>query len=99
MSITLPKGTKEFLIVVVSDKLALIDTLDGVSVTFTVLGEDDAPVVTDAVASVQDMNALCLIDTTTWAEGYYRLFLKIDITPQVPLLGPLKFAVEDYLND
>jgi hypothetical protein len=99
VAIILPKGTKEFLAVTVDDKLNNITTLEGETVTFDVRGEDDALVVTDGPTILQSMIALCLVDTTTWDEGKYRLFLKIDIAPQRPVLGPFKFDVEDYSND
>lgn len=101
MPILLPKGTKEFLVVVVADRLGNIDDLaDAADVTFTVLDETDTKVVDAESTNIQDkLSVLCLVDTSGWTEGSYRLFVDIDISPQTPKLGPFRFDVEDYGND
>jgi hypothetical protein len=56
MVISLPKGTKEFLVVVVVDKLANVDDLaDATSVLFDVHTRDDVVVFTDSVAETDGM--------------------------------------------
>ena len=97
--ITLPLGTKEFLAVLIVDKLGNLTTLDAVTVTFDVYGEDDTKVVDSAIATTDVMTVQCLVDTSTWDEGNYRMFVNVDAPPQRPILGPFKFAVEDPSND
>jgi hypothetical protein len=95
--VRLPKGTKEFLVVIITDKLqTLTDLATANSVTFDVVKEDGDLQVSDAICDVDGMAALSLVDTTTWNEGLYELFVKIDAGVQKPVLGPFKFEVEDY---
>ena len=91
MRITL--GTKEFLVVDVSDKLDNIDDLAGTNATFDVLLEDETVLLENQTALVDGMRVFCLVDTTAWDEGDYMLYLKFNIAPEIPRLGPLRFSV------
>lgn len=98
--ISLPKGTKEFLVIEVKDKLENLTSLDDAdSVLFDVNTGEDVPVLSDSVAETDGMNAFCLVDTSGMDEGDYELFLKIDIPPQRPVLGPYKFYVDDITDE
>lgn len=99
MAIKLPKGTKEFLVVVVAERLGNITTFDGITVTYDVLDEANEKVVDAEIATTEDMTVMCLVDTSTWDEGRYRLFISFAVFPQQPTLGPFRFEVEDYTND
>lgn len=101
MPILLPKGTKEFLVAVIVDKLGNLANLDDVDATFFVRSKAGAIVIDEISAETVtgEMTVLCLIDTTTMEEGNYGLFVRFQVYPQEPLLGPLKFEVESYSND
>jgi hypothetical protein len=92
----LPVGTKEYLIVDVSDRLDNLTTLDGVVITFDVLSEDIEvnPMYESQPASNDGMSVKCLIDTTDWDPDEYSLFIDFIAAPEEPRLGPFKFKVE-----
>jgi hypothetical protein len=97
MAITLQQGTKEYILVDVEDELNAITSLDGKNPRFTVMDAADVAKYTDQAATNVNMKAYCLIDTMNggaWAGGVYRLWLKIDATPEVPYIGPFEFDVE-----
>jgi len=96
MKVSLPKGSKEFLVVIVLDKLENIANLDDATVTFDIKDSSQADVVTGQSTSIDDMTVSCLIDTTDMEEGEYLLFVNVDLTPQYVILGPFKFWVDDF---
>lgn len=96
MEVLLPKGTKEFLVVVVSDKLAIVTDLALTTVKYWVVREDGTEAISNATPTVTGMSAFCLIDTATFTEGAHSLFISIDVPPQKVVLGPFKFQVEDF---
>ena len=99
MAISLPKGTKEFLVVIVVDRLNNIDDLENADdVKFDVTTLDDDPVITDGDPQLDGMSALCLVDTSDMDEGDHLLYLKVDITPQNIVLGPFRFYVDSVAN-
>lgn len=94
MSTVLPKGTKENLIVDVTDRLENLTTLDGANGTFDVrLKNDGANWVTQGAIINIGMRAFCLVDTGTWDVGTYELFLNFSALPEVPRVGPVEFEV------
>lgn len=101
MHYTIVSGTKEYMLVTVGDRLEDVDDLTGLNPTFTVYDPNDTPMQTDVVAQVDVDNKLvakCLIDTTAggnWVSNIYRLYLKLTATPELPLLGPIPFKVEE----
>lgn len=100
MPLTLPKGTKEFLVVGIADRLNNVTDLDDIDVTYTVLDQSDETAIDAESAETDGMSILCLIDTEDLDEGNYRLFVDLDgPSPQTPRLGPFRFDVEDYSND
>jgi hypothetical protein len=95
--VRLPKGTKEFLVVVVVDKLqTLTDLSTATAVTFDVVKEDGTNQVSDINCDTDGMAALCLVDTTTWDEAEYQLFVNVSTGVQNVILGPFRFEVENY---
>lgn len=98
--VTLTLGTKEFVPIKVTDVLENLSTLDGLGLEFKLLKDDEAETqVVGWTSSLNDgMIALPLIDTTTWDdddEGDYCTFLRFTLLPEVPILGPFKFRVDD----
>lgn len=95
----LVKGTKEYIVVEVTDTLNNLTTLGASSPTYDVVTDDDDEtlVVDGATAITEGMLALCMIDTTPvdFDEGKYKLFLKFEALPEVPRLGPFRFRVDD----
>jgi hypothetical protein len=95
----LTRGTKEYLVVEITDTLNNLTTLSGADPTFDVVTDDDdeTAIVTGQSCIIQDMLALCLMDTTdeAFAEGNYKAFVKFNALPEVPRLGPFRFRVDD----
>lgn len=96
MAITLPQGTKEYLVVTVTDALANLASLSGASPRYTVYDPSNTALYTNTAAIASGMSAKCMIDTTTgtWPPGDYELYLRLDALPEVPLLGPHEFTIE-----
>src|SRR5262245_53161633 len=97
---SLVKGSIEYLVVDVDDELGNLTTLTGTNPTFTTRTSDDAETViqSNTAAGVSGLRALCLIDTTL--AGYavakrYKLTLKFTNLPEVPILGPYEFKIDD----
>jgi hypothetical protein len=99
---TLNLGTKELISVYLSDKLGLIDTIPAAD--FKVISEDEVDTVANwaAVENIDGMRVDCLIDTTTgagitntdpWPEGTYKLYVRPNIPPETPIVGPWEFGV------
>ena len=86
-------GTIEQLDIHVQDDLGSLTTLDGTNPNFDVLDEGGTYKYLNEAANNVGMTAYCLIDTTTWTEGRYRLYLKFQNIPETPKLGPFLFMV------
>jgi hypothetical protein len=92
--IELTAGTVEYIPVEVRDRLKAIDTLAGTNAVFEYRLEGaDVYIQTNQSCIVDEMQLLCLIDTTPLAVGSYELFVDFAIAPQFPRLGPIKFTV------
>lgn len=96
----LKKGSVEPLLVPLRDRLENITSLSAVSsLRFDTKAPDDSAVETDIPCTHEnDLVAICLITTTN--AGYvageeYRLYLKFTLGSESPILGPIKFRVED----
>lgn len=91
------KNTKEYLPVKLKDRLGAMVTLDGTVVSFRVTADNDAgtEIVAWTVCTNNGMVALPLIDTTLGAfvPGIYNLYIRVNVAPEVPILGPFEFAV------
>jgi hypothetical protein len=97
------KGSIESLLVPLRDRLGNIQSLgDVTSLKFdTKAKADDADVEIDKIATFDvdlPMTAICPIDSTL--AGYdagqeYKLYLKYTAGSESPVLGPIKFRVED----
>src|SRR6266487_4581371 len=96
--VRLTLGTKEHLILNVSDRMKNITTLDGTNAQFDVRLKDDPPLSTWIVQNVAvtniGMTAYCLVDTTGWVEGRYELYIHFSALPEAPRLGPFDFRVD-----
>lgn len=95
---TLVTGTKEYLVIKVTDRQEAITDLAPLSPVFDVLDKDDNYKQTAVAVSANGLEANCLIDTTAggnWASGVYRIFLKFTSLPEVPIHGPFYFKVEE----
>jgi hypothetical protein len=99
MPITLPQGTKEYLLVDVDDLLDNLVDLSGTTPKYDVKdAENNLKYNQVAVTQISLMRLYCLIDTNLgglWAAGNYRLYVNFTTTPELPRLGPLTFAVSD----
>ena len=92
----LNKGTVEYLPVQVSDRLAGISSLDGYTIQFRVTDRDEVVVQDWTNCNNDGMTVMALIDTTGSDfddGGTYKLYIKIAINPEVPVLGPIEFEV------
>ena len=94
--ITLNLGTREIFVVDITDKLGAITDLAAVPVDYRVLTEDEELQVDwTPVNSKEGMQVYPLIDTTigVWAEGTYKLYVRPNISPEAPVLGPIEFGL------
>ena len=93
----LPQGTKEYLMVDVTDEMNNIADLTALTPQYTVLKPDDSVMVAWTAAVVVLMKMKCMIDTNTptlWPGAEYRIFCRFTATPEVPWIGPFNFTVE-----
>lgn len=89
----LPLGSKEYLVIDVTDRLNNLTTLDGVAMTFDVTDNEGTSKLSNQPASNEGMRAYCLIDTAGWTPDEYRLTLELTIGAETPRLGPFPFKV------
>lgn len=95
-------GTKQYLLVDVIDLAGTITDLGSHTPKYTVQDDANNYGYTDQAAIATGMVVYCLIDTTvdpagafTWiAANHYRLWVRFNIAPEIPYLGPFDF----YLN-
>lgn len=77
------------------------DEIDGITVlppgtTYSLFDSDGEPVtgIQDLVATIDGMDALCLIDTTLVATGGdFELYVYLTVGAESPVLGPHKIRV------
>lgn len=94
---TLPQGTKEYLMVDVTDETNNIVDLAALTPQYTVLKPDDSAMIAWTTAPVVLMKVKCMIDTNTptvWPGAAYRIFVRFTATPELPWIGPFVFDVE-----
>ena len=92
------KGSKEHMVIDVDDELGELTTLETAGLQYSVkdrMGDDTSPPMNNLAGDAEDMQARCLIDTTGLDVGQYRLFIKFNALPEVPVLGPFLFQVSD----
>lgn len=99
---TINVGSKEIVSCLLTDKLENVTTIP--SADYKVVSEDEVDTVVDwAVATnIDGMRVDCLLDTSTgsgiggtdpWVEGTYKLYVRCDIPPEAPIVGPFEFGV------
>lgn len=95
---TLNVGTKEIVSLDITDRLGGITSLATYNVEYKIVTEDEATIKVNwtTVLNTSGMRADILVDTTTgggWAEGTYKLYIRINIIPEIPVLGPFEFGL------
>lgn len=95
---TLNVGTKEVRSIELTDRLGTLTTLDTINVEQKIVTEDEQDTKQDwaTVFQTVGMRVDCLIDTTTsggWAEGTYKLYIRVNVPPELPVLGPFEFGL------
>ena len=99
MATTLVQGTKEYLIIDVTDKKGTLTTLDGTNPRFTVFDPDNVKWYDEEPAQNVGLTAYCLTDTSAdhplglWPPAEYRIELTLDTPAEVPVLAPGRFTV------
>jgi len=95
MAINLPQGTKEYLLIDVTDALAGIGSLAGTTPQYKVYDPSGSIQIDWTAAVASGMTAKCMIDTTsgTWVPGEYMLYFRLTASPEVPKLGPHRFNI------
>lgn len=94
-------GTKQYLLVEVTDVAGTVVDLSTHSPTYTVRDDSDNSGYNAQAGLATDMTVYCLIDTTvdpagafTWVAGaHYRLWVGFTLAPENPFLGPFDFYV------
>jgi hypothetical protein len=90
------KNSIEVLPVLVTDRLGGISTLDGYPLAFRITDRNETQVQNWTSCNNDVMTVLPLIDTTGSVfedGGTYKLYIKINIGPEIPILGPIEFEV------
>jgi hypothetical protein len=93
-------GTKENIVVDVTDITGGTVTLSGTSPNFDVLNVAGTALISAVAATASVMTLLCLCDfsnTTTFPVGDYRLFVKFTVGTEVPRLGPINIQIVSTL--
>lgn len=99
MAIGINVGSVEKIIVIVTDLAGVLNDLgDAANLAFSVYpveldGSNGAAVITDQAATYDGMTMFCLVDTTAWTVGKYRLYATFDVDTETPILGPVEFYV------
>lgn len=98
MAETLRKGTKEWLIYDVTDKLASLGSLAGTNPRFDVYNSVGTLIVTQSALTFLNMEAYALIDTTNVnfvasLTDAYHVYLEFDTGPETPYLFGGDFLV------
>jgi hypothetical protein len=98
MPVDLPKGTKEYVVVEVTDALNNLVTLEGTTPKFDVKYQDESFKITQGTPVIQIMKLFCMIDTRTvpgdWPAGDYRIYVDFTTAPELPRIGPFPFSVD-----
>lgn len=90
----LTKGTVESVVVDITDLTGEISDLGLTGPIFDVLDQDSNYMYqNEPVNSINDMRLFCLVDTSTWDVGIYRLYVSFTQAPETPKLGPFKFGL------
>ena len=92
-------GTKQYLLINVTDNSGVTTDLGGTSPKYTVKDDVGNVGYNDVAGIASGMVLYCLIDTTvdpagafTWLAGsHYLLWGKFTVSPEVPYLGPFDF--------
>jgi hypothetical protein len=99
MATQLVQGTKEYLIVDMTDKLGALSSLDGTNPRFTVYNPSNVKIYDEQTASNVGMTVYCLCDTSAahpsglWPPAEYRLSLHFDTPAESPVVEPGRFTV------
>lgn len=86
-------NSKEYMPVKVKDRLNNLTTLDTTLVQFKVDNEDDTNIIDWSTASSEGMTALPLVDGSLLTKGIFKLYIRFNLAPEVPILGPFEFEV------
>lgn len=100
MAIGINVGSIEKIVITVTDVAGLLtDFGDATNHAFSVYpvdpntGENGAAVITDQAATYDGMVLFCLVDTTGWTPGRFRLYVSFDVDTETPILGPVDLYV------
>lgn len=89
----LVKGSIEVLPVEITDRLGTITSLDTHGCTYKVDDENDTNKIAWTSCNSEGMIALPLIDTSTLEKLIHKLYVRVDVAPEYPILGPFEFEV------
>jgi len=90
----LVKGTIEELPVEIHDRLGQLESLDGVTTSFQITDEPGTNIIVPwTICNSTAMIALPLVNTSTMNYAIYKLYVKVAVSPEFPILGPFEFAV------
>lgn len=96
--IKIAKGSVQYWPIKVFDAFETIYDLTDLDLRFDlykVEDDGDVEVLDNVGASNNGMIALPLVDSTSLAEGLYKVFISFVTSPQTPRLGPFFFQIGD----
>lgn len=100
-TVTLPAGTKEYLILDLTDATNTVTDLTTSTAKYDIKDVSNAFKVTAGTVIFDGSHGLkfyCMADTTTgggWAAGNYRLYAYFIVGAEAPRLGPFPFTVDN----
>lgn len=100
MALAINVGSVEKVVVTITDVAGLLTDLgDAANHAFDVYpveldGSNGTAVVTNEPATYVGMILFCLVDTTAWTVGRYRLYVHFDVDTETPILGPVDLYVQ-----
>lgn len=101
MAISLAKGTKETVIVLVDDVTDVVTDLSGLSPKFDFLDDANTFIYNQQAATASGMTMSCLLDVSATgpsgllAVAHYRLFVGFTTGSEKPRLGPIDVFIKD----
>lgn len=90
---TLNYGSLEYYPVKLADRLNNLTDLDTIVCQYKVEDENEEIKVDWSTATTDGMIILPLLDTAVIGKGNWRLFVRLNIAPESPIVGPFEFGI------
>lgn len=101
MPVRIAKGTKESIVVEVTDENGVVTDLSALSPKYDFLDDANTFIYNQVAATATGMEMTCLIDASATgpsgllAVAHYRLFVGFTVGSEKPRLGPIDVFIKD----